>query len=71
MKRRYYNLRTERTGGTVKVICIDELNNLWEYHTGLGGSQQLYVNGIERPALLKVFMEGDIKNLFDKCITVV
>ena len=68
---RYNFIRKKIENGTLQITYMDEYTNLWEYHTGLGGSQQLYINGIERPALLKVFMEGEIKNLLDKCITVV
>ena len=53
----FHLIRTKRHNGKLSILYMDEFTNLWLYECGECW-QKLYVNGIERKALMGVFMEG-------------
>ena len=53
-------IRSEKQNGTLRILYMDELTNLWLYECGHGW-ETVYVNGIERKGLMGIFMEGVLK----------
>ena len=64
-------IRSEKKTGKLSLTYMDEFTNLWVYEAGIGSSKRLFINGIEHPELLKLFITGTLtQKRLDKCITV-
>ena len=67
----YTYVRSERKNEKLSLTYMDDFTNLWVYECGTGGSERIFVNGIERPGLLQIFLAGTLtQKRLDKCITV-